>query len=197
MIRKYAFLASLAVASAFFVAPASALTTGVFNPGNIVDQDLDGGNYSFAYPGLVTSSTTYSGSVTRDIGESFTDQISFTFNPIFPSSNTVSVLLGGTGFSALAWSWIDPNAVTQNGPVDVLAGGNNLTVPLIFSVTGTYILQLVGTTTGQGGIYNFDLVTGPGGGGEVPLPPALFLFGTVLAGGMGLMRYRKKAAVAA
>ncbi len=189
MIKKFGLL--IAVAGALFAVPAGAATTGIMNPGNIVSQDNDGGNFSFSF-GLVSANTTYSGNITRNVGESFTDEYSFTFNPIFAASNTVSALIGGTGFSALSWTWVDPSNNTLVGPVDVLVGGNNLTVPLTFAGTGTYILRLVGTSFGQGGIYNFDMVTS-----QVPLPPALFLFGTVLAGGMGLMRYRKKAAAAA
>lgn len=107
----------------------------------------------------------------------------------------------------LLLAWLDGSGTPLLGASSLLVtnGTGGLTGDFVLSfilpavaTPGTdYILRVTGTvfdpTPGDpSGRYNFDLVVSEGGGpGDVPIPGAMLLFGSVFAGGMLIVRRRR------
>jgi hypothetical protein len=165
----------------FLVGAVPALAVGIL-PGSTTNL-VHGENYSYA-----TFSTPNA-------------VISDTFNFVVPSgglgSFTTAIALnsggntqpGNFGVANLTVAWF--SGVT---PIDSLVVTNasgvvsNPAASLFLALAGgAYHILVTGTALGGGGIYNLNVAT-------TPLPPALLLFGTALAGLTWLSRRRRLAA---
>lgn len=159
----------LAVIAAFVLAPVSA------NAALLVVQG--GGPYD-----VTQNSSQFFGEVTAAGGAgSYTIDFFSSQDPIpATASATVGVIVSGT-FSGLTLSWVDSNtnAVLASTPI----------VPILTSLdtlfTGAFLAQkLVISWTGSQAGAGFDFEVQ-----SIPVPGALLLFGTALAGlGFGGMR---------
>jgi hypothetical protein len=96
---------------------------------------------------------------------------------------------GPFGVANLTIAWF--NGVTPIGSLNVTDGDGLLTNPsaslFLALAAGTYHILVTGTALTAGGFYNLNVAT-------TPLPPALILFGTALAGLTWLGRRRRSAA---
>jgi hypothetical protein len=195
---KKSFFASAVLALSLMAAPANAafysileVNGGVLTPGSGADTGVS------ASINPVLQSTTYEITVQRTVDTAFTDTFTLNYPALFPTSGSaVNISLGDLrGFASLVLNWYSPGHVLER-TLDVLTDGN-VTVPLALLGSGAYILELVGSTVGnpQGGSYFVNLTVGPGGPGDTPLPGAVVLFGSVIAGvgGLQVMRRRRKA----
>jgi hypothetical protein len=103
-----------------------------------------------------------------------------------------------SGATELGHAFLTNPTVDNSGVMDFLVLANN---------TSTMTSIILSSTFGTGGVFGFDQTKGfqisevvcatncpPGGPGPgtVPLPAAVWLFGTVLAGGVGVSRWRKR-----
>lgn len=107
-------------------------------------------------------------------------------NPPLQSTTVALTFEGpGFGFESLTMQWYEQS--TPSGPYNTpigpaLSGPGMLSLAL---TEATYRLRVFGEALAGGGAYQFTL-------SAVPLPPALILFGTALAGLTLLGRRRRK-----
>ena len=125
-----------------------------------------------------------------------------TFNFVAPSgglgtvTTAIALNTGGNtqpghfGVANLTITWFN----SLNNPIDTLVitnGSGVVSNPgaslLVALAGGAYHILVTGTALSQGGFYNLNVAT-------TPLPPALILFGTALAGLTWLGRRRRLAA---
>ena len=121
----------------------------------------------------------------------FNDSYFFTYSPpptlgalSTTTNNILSTSFGIDNFSFI-WRYVDVPQVLATGP----APFTNLALAL--TLAGTYELILSGTPRADGGQYTASLTVNP-----VPIPPALLLFGSALAGVSLLTRRRRLKAAA-
>jgi hypothetical protein len=110
-------------------------------------------------------------------------------NPPWQTISSAVTLPTGGSFQNFKLEWFSPLAASLGSLLITNSGGNltfnaDLVVPL--SITGIYTL-VISTTGGTGLGYIMNVTT-------TPLPPALILFGTALAGLTWLGRRRRLAA---
>ena len=164
----------LALGMALFAAPAQ----------SAVIQLVDGVTYGPIADGdLYTTAGTLTGSYMPGSG-AFVDSFSFIYDAppdLGTISTTTNNLVADTyGIADFTFDW------SFNGS-SILSGAGlytDLVLPLFGD--GTYTLTLSGTPKEDGGQYTASLAVS-----AVPLPGAVVLFGTVLAG-LGLIQRRRK-----
>lgn len=195
-------LAASVFALALLAIPASAAT---FNGTATLTRINDLNTYTFTPTGVdltgtvdnpVQQFTTYESNVVRSDAETFTDTVFFNFNPIMPSLlSATNLVISGRGFTSLVAQWFGPAGPALNTYDVLLAGGSIVNQGLsLIQGAGVYKLVITGTSKTVGGTYVADVQTGEGVGPPTPLPGTAFLFGSVLAGGVGglqLMRRRR------
>lgn len=121
-----------------------------------------------------------------------THEFGFTYSPPplleATASITINTLAGfDFGMDEFTWQWIAPDTTTL-----IASGSGEVTdaVLQLLAQTGDYILRISFVTSSGGGQYDITLGTS-----VVPLPPALLLFGTGLAGLAVLTRRRRASKV--
>jgi hypothetical protein len=128
----------------------------------------------------------------------FVDNYYFNYAPtIISTASAVDLKLTSVvGFTTLTLSWIGPTSVSQT--FDVLLNPNVAFNLDLSDGPGLYTLRINGTPTATAAetAYAGALTTGENAN-ETPIPGAVLLFGSVLAGGVGLMRRRRSVAQAA
>ena len=100
------------------------------------------------------------------------------------SANVISVQLG-------SFFGVDTIAATLNGAALIFSNGPSLVFGSIdtFFNSGSYTLNLTGTTFPNGATLSGNVALGPS---AVPVPAAFWLFGTALMGLFGINRRSKK-----
>jgi hypothetical protein len=159
----------------------------------------------FMDPGNVVLKFTYMGS---EAGFSNSSAASFSFagNELFSNKTAavgdskLKVFGEGAGNSLMPFLF---KSITNSGAEAVNGGPISSSVKMAFVVLGLDIAYALFEDTGSGGDNDFDdmvirIQAGPpGAGNEVPLPPAIILFGSALVGLTWLSRRRRgKAPVA-
>jgi len=124
------------------------------------------------------------------------DWVEFTVAPTTGTTVTVDVLANLTGAASFPNEFFRLTSVTTSGavvlaPVGVTTGSNT---PVTTTLTGgvNYFLELTSRAPlVPPGNSSFNVTVPTGAGGTTPLPGALVLFGTVLAGAGLFMRRRR------
>jgi hypothetical protein len=184
--RMLQWSAALALGAVLLTAvPAAAVPV---NPGDPAVQLLAGGTYSYLTPG-------YPDPVPP--GSSSTDQFNFfsttAFAGVLNSTSTIAVGIGA-GFQKFDVTWIGSVSgiltSVSLGPVGT-GGVFNLPLPVPSAQFYQLIVDWVANKN-EGGAYSMR-ITVPRGEGEtqLPLPPALLLFGSALVG-LGALGRRKR-----
>jgi hypothetical protein len=193
---------------------AQAATVQISLPYTTAAAALGGATFGSLQPGGDDYALNPSTTVLGNAATPFENYYKFDVSPLpVNSATTIQVhvvppnaLFGGVKNLTAQW-FVDADGFGGANPVSVggpqlITDGAGLFNPGFFN--GAIISQVLGVgeaylvVTGQiigtNGRYDFDLVAG-----AVPLPGAVFLFGTVLAGGVGglqLMRRRRANAAA-
>jgi len=174
-----------------FAAPASAVTFVDIVPGNT-------NNAGVAYD-LAPSTVFTFNSLTGSAGSVIDHIFEFNYSPPPDLGAVSSVAINDiASYYPMALTWwfnsvdVFGTAGIVQGPLASASPGADINTALSLATgAGYYWLELTGTAGGLGGQYNLSVVS------NTPLPAAVWLFGSVLAGGAGFMRlHRRKAKTA-
>jgi hypothetical protein len=178
----------LAVSGLFLGAAPVQATTVPMTPGNA--YALESGNtYSSTvlFESIAGPNTFLPGSFTHN----YTMQLGASDLPLYALTTSIAFPLGAS-VKSLTIEWLKPSLVSLGSLVVTNADGS-LTgnPPLVIGLSlladlGDYIVRVTGLSASSD-IYNLRITT-------TPLPPALILFGTALAGLTWLGRRRRSAA---
>jgi hypothetical protein len=152
----------------------------------------------------ITSNDSYTNGAFHAAGASFTDTFDFQFGGYVGTvlaslslSNNGTV--GGLQTNVVPWiTFTLQDSALQtvtNGSGTVLPGATGLFNAMGPLATGLYHLVISGTGgTPIGGLYSFTLTTGSASEAPAttPLPGALVLLGSVLFGGFGFAKFRRR-----
>jgi hypothetical protein len=149
----------------------------------------------------LNADTEYNGSGFHTTGNN-SDIFAFTYSAL-PNLNptsysTTNITLGGSGYSNLnvSWIWVD-GATTIINAINGLGGiGGQIPASLPLLGAGTYFLVFDWVVpNGTAGLYTFKIQTPfVENNTQLPLPPALLLFGSALAGLTVLGRRKRQGA---
>jgi hypothetical protein len=118
-----------------------------------------------------------------DPGQSFDDYYSFTLTPVQLATTTLSALQanpgvnGPFGIAGLTAEWIGLGSTQAFTDANGVLNTTALLVSIL-TTSGPYFLHIFGRALAEGGSYGLLLRAAS----PVPLPPAVFLLGTVLVG---------------
>jgi hypothetical protein len=177
-------------ALALFAAPASAITYSPVSitPGGLQETLQPNTSYQYSSPNI-------------SAGSGIDDIFSFVYTPPpFIAGDSANAINDLAAINGTATWYYNPsvNNIADVGTVALVSGsspgdGTDINFALPLPVAGGYFwYRFVGTAGNAGGQYNLTILTS-----AVPLPAAAWLFGSVLAGGIGVSRIRKRRKLAA
>ena len=174
--------AGLALSSLFIATAANAV---IYTPYNASGSGMEAVTVTAGYSQSLTSTPTNGPDGTGPSNQSIATQETFLTNQFGFTVDDGVQLLGSTGGSSAT--------INVAGDIGYKVFGVHIGRAYLAFAYDTAIssFSIAGLPRGISGIYGFN--PGPSGGNsDVPLPGAVYLMGTVLAGGFGAMRLRKR-----
>jgi hypothetical protein len=145
---------------------------------------------------VAAANTSYIASVSNNAGPAFTNTFDFTYGS--PYVTSLSLLNGFTGGVLGIPAGVTYTLLKEAGINDTVVSSNTVApgVTSIFNfgalATGLYHLVFTGTAAVPFSVYAFQLDVGAAAPSPTPLPGALALLASVLFGGFGFAKLRRR-----